>query len=649
MTNKYDESSIVTLGYREAIKQSIGMYIGSNDLSGMHHLLTEIVSNSMDEAAAGYGKTIKVTINRSDNSASVEDNGRGIPFHKKDNGEYAIIEMCTNLHSGGKFEGQGNYKSSLGLHGVGATVTNALSSDFIIEVWRDGEHCYFEVYDGDVNDPEITKYSGKRQGTTITFIPDKNVFGNAKWDIVKIQEELQLHALLNNGITFELVEKDDDKVLGSWKYYYTNGIKDMLKIKSADEKLLTNPIYFSTNVAADTGETCLVEMAFAYCEKGSEQIYSFVNGGYTPNDGTHVTGWKTAYTSLINKLARDNEVLKEKDKNLSGEIIRKGLILILSIKMDCRPMFAEQTKKTLNSPVARTFCSRAVAQLQLQPKEIKSILDKIMIEQKAEEAAQRKREAQEKIARGGKSMNSLKDLPEKLADANDFTDAEIFFCEGLSAAGGAKEMKNPSQAVLPLRGKVLNTTSKELADIIKSDVIKDILTCLGCGIGDHFNINNLRYNRIIIFTDADPDGQHIELLLMTLFLHHLPELVRAGKIYTAISPLYKTVNGKEIKYWTPDQTSEYKKYMRNHKNAESTRIKGLGELNAKELYETSMDPDNRTLIQLTTDDMEKTLKLYEQLMGKQPSLRKDFIIKNKLSKYSNLDDDVFDDDDVDDI
>lgn len=648
MNNKYDENSIVTLGYRDAIKQSIGMYIGSNDLAGMHHLLTEIVSNSMDEAAAGYGKTIKVTINRSDNSASVEDNGRGIPFHKKDNGEYAIVEMCTNLHSGGKFEGQGNYKSSLGLHGVGATVTNALSSDFIIEVWRDGEHCFFEVYEGDVNDPEITKYSGKRQGTTITFVPDKNVFGDIKWDIAKIQEELQLHALLNNGITFELIEKDDDKILGNWKYYYTNGIKDMLKIKSADEKLLTNPIYFSTNVTADTGETCLVEMAFVYCEKGSEQIYSFVNGGYTPNDGTHVTGWKTAYTSLINKLARDNEVLKEKDKNLSGDIIRKGLILVLSIKMDCRPMFAEQTKKTLNSPIARTFCSRAVAQLQLQPKEIKSILDKIMIEQKAEEAAQRKREAQEKIARGGKSMNSLKDLPEKLADANDFTDAEIFFCEGDSAAGNAKITKALNQAIMPLRGKVLNTTCKELADAIKSDTIKDILTCLGCGIGDHFNINNLRYNRIIFMTDSDPDGGHITLLLTTLFLHHLPELITAGKVYTAVPPLYKTVNNKEIKYWYPEDEKEYRKYMRNHKNAVSNRFKGLGEMNPDELYSTTMDPANRRLIQLTTDNMTQTLDLFNRLMGKQPSLRKDFILKNKLSKFSDLDNDTYDDYDDED-
>lgn len=645
---QYNENSIVTLGYRDAVAQALGMYIGSNDIVGMHHLLTEIVANAMDEAAAGYGKIIKVIIDRKDNSATVIDKGRGIPFHKKDNGNYAIVEMCTNLHSGGKFEGQGNYKSALGLHGVGATVTNALSSDFIIEVWREGEYCKFEIYNGNDEDAEplIEKYSGKNQGTSVYFVPDTKIFGDLKWDINRIKEELQLHALLNNGITFELEEKDGAKTLSTSKFIYTNGIKDMLKIKSEGLNMLTSPVYFSTTVPNDNGESCDVEMAFAYCDKTYETIYSFVNGGYTPNDGTHVTGWKTAYTSLINKVAREQGILKDNDKNLSGDIVRKGLVLVLSIKMTERPMFAEQTKRTLNSPSARGYCSKAVGQLSIGNKELKQILDKIMLEQKAEEAAQRKREAQEKIARGGKSMNSLKDLPEKLADASDFTDAEIFFCEGDSAAGGAKETKAKNQAVMPLRGKVLNTTCKELADAIKSDTIKDILTCLGCGIGDHFNINNLRYNRIIFMTDADPDGGHIELLLATLFLHHLPELILQGKVFAATAPLYKTTNGKEIKYWYPEDEKEYKKYMRNHKNATSNRYKGLGEMQSEELYATTMDPANRHLVPLTTDNLEETLALYERLMGKSPALRRDFILRNKLSKLD--DEDIFDDFDDED-
>ncbi len=637
----YDENSIVTLDYREAIKESLGMYIGSNNSDGMHHLLTEIVANAMDEAAAGYGKVIEVTINRDINSATVRDYGRGIPYKVKENGEYAIVEMCTNLHSGGKFEGQGAYKSSLGLHGVGATVTHALSSYFEINVWRDGEHCQFYSEDGVYPDPIITKDKSGKQGTEVMFIPSTEVFGDIEWDLKKIQDELQLHALLNNGITFVLRETKNTKVISEVKYLYTNGIKDMLKIKCEGLTMMTQPIYFETVVKNDVGNECKVEMAFAYCDRAIENIYSFVNGGYTPNDGTHVTGWKTGYTSLINKIARENDYLKEKDKNYSGDIVRKGLVLVLSIKMDERPMFAEQTKKTLNSPSARGYCSKAVGQLVLDKKQIKQILDKINIEQKAEEAAQRKREAQEKIARGGKSMNSLRDLPEKLADASDFTDAEIFFCEGDSAAGGAKEQKAANMAVLPLRGKILNTTCKELADAIKSDVIKDILTCLGCGIGDNFNINNLRYNRIIFMADADPDGGHIELLLTTLFLHHLPELIKQGKVYAAVPPLYRTINGKEVKYWTPAQLSEYKKYMRNHRNAETQRIKGLGEMNAEELYNTTMDPANRTLIQLTPDNLEKTMQLYDTLMGKSPSARKEYIIKNRLSKFDT--EDTFDD------
>lgn len=645
MLNEYNENSIITLNYREAARESLGMYIGSNDTTGMHHLLTEIVANAMDEASAGYGKEIKVIINTNENSAAVVDHGRGIPFKRNSSGNYAIIEMCTSLHSGGKFSGQGNYKSSLGLNGVGATITHALSIDFSIEVWRDGEHCLFTSYDGEYDEePLISPADPQKHGSIVTFTPDPAVFNNCKWEPDRIKKELQLHALLNNNITFILEVITDDKIVETTKYCYSNGIKDMLKIKTEGLNVLTTPVYFKTNIVNDDKEECDVEMAFCYCDKNSELIYSFVNGGYTPNDGTHVTGWKSAYTSFINKTMKEQGILKEKDKNLTGEIVRRGLVLILSIKMSERPLFGEQTKLTLNSPSARGFCSKAVGQLTIPNKELKQILDKITIEQKAEEAAQRKREAQEKIARGGKSMNSLRDLPEKLADASDFTDAEIFFCEGDSAAGGAKATKNASQAVMPLRGKIKNCTSLELADVIKSDIIKNILTCLGCGIGDHFNINNLRYNRIIIMTDADADGGHIEILLITLFLHHLPELVKQGKVYAAVAPLYKTITAKETKYWLPSQISEYKKYIRNHKNVEVIRFKGLGEMGDEELYETTMNPEHRELIQLTTENMEKTLQLYDQLMGKQPSLRRDFILKNKLSKYSQGEDDLFEDD-----
>ena len=641
----YDENSIKTLNYREAAREALGMYIGSADSEGLHHLLTEIVANAMDEAAAGFGKKITITIDKQTNRATVKDEGRGIPYKKNKAGQYAIVEMCTNLHSGGKFEGQGNYKSALGLNGVGATVTCGLSSTFEINVWRDGEHCHFGVYDGKHGDPEIEKYNGKEQGSEVSFIPDIEVFKDIKWDINKIKEKIQLNALLNNGIRFIIKYVDGSKLLETTEYYYTNGIKDLLKLKTQDLKILTDPVYFSTTTSTDSGETCDVEFAFCYSDKATELIYSFVNGGYTPHDGTHVTGWKTAFTSSINKLARDQEVLKDKDKNLSGEIIRRGLVLVLSIKMSERPMFAEQTKLTLNSPSARGLVSKAVGQLTLDKKVAKQILDKIMIEQKAEDAAQRKREAQEKIARGGKNMNSLKDLPsESFSDASDFSDAEIFLTEGLSAAGGARETKNASQAVLALRGKILNTTTKELADAIKSEVIKNILTAFGCGVGEHFNINNLRYNRIIIFTDSDPDGQHIRILLLTLFLHHLPELITQGKVYAVESPIYKVKTAqKNVIYFYTEK--EAQKYFKTHKGFHAIHIKGLGELEPDELYSTSMDPANRHLVQLTTQNIEQTLDLYERLMGKQPSLRREFIIKNKLSSITE--DELYDDDNID--
>lgn len=574
MTNlNYDENSIVSLDWREGIRQNSSMYIGNTDAQGLLHLMIEVVANSIDEAAAGFGKEIKIEIGTKTNRMTVSDKGRGIPFKKNSSGKFAIMEACTSTHAGGKFEGATGYKSALGLHGLGLKLVNALSTDCNISIDREEGHCEVDFKNGELqyDEPYIELRPQKITGTTVSFIPDPTVFAGLKWDVKAIEDRVQMDALLNNNLKFiVIVDGKVDKT-----YLYTNGTKDLLNIKFADKQFVTSPVYFKTSVVDDkTGASADVDMAFAYTD-GAEQIYSFINGGYTPNDGTHVTGFKSAYTSLINKIAREQGVLKDKDKNFTGEMVRRGLALILVVRADFRLAFAEQTKYTLNSPEARSLVSKAVGQMKLDSKQIKQILDKIEIEQKAEEAAQRKREAQEKIARGGKSMNSLRDLPEKLADASDFNDVELFLVEGDSAAGGAREQKAANQAVLPLRGKILNTTSKELADIIKSDIIKNILTCLGCGIGDHFNINNLRYNRIIIMTDADADGQHIELLLMTLFLHHLPELVKQGKIFAAVPPLYKTITTKETKYWTPDQLSEYKKYVRNHKKVEVTRFKGL--------------------------------------------------------------------------
>lgn len=630
----YDANSIKTLNPRESIRENLGMYIGSNNLTGLHQLFIEGIANSIDEAVAGYGNEINVIVSTAKNELTIIDNGRGIPFGINDEGKDALIEATCNLHGGGKFIGQDGYKSSLGLHGLGLKCIHYLSSNFTIKSVRDNQMCSLS-FD---KDDRMTKIgpvaSVEKRGTTITFIPDGRIFNDLKWDPTVIAAKMQTFALLNNNIKF-ILNVDGVKQ----EFFYTDGIKDLLKIKIGDANLITTPVFQKCDITNDNGDHAYFEFGFAYTDKSAENEYCYANGGETPNGGTYLTGFKSAYTSLINKYAKDAGI----DKKFTGDMVRRGLIMVMIMRADFRLQYAEQTKLTLNSPEARGLASKAVGQFDIDSKIVKQILNKITIEQKAEEAAQRKREAQEKIARGGKSMNSLKDLPEKLADASDFTDAEIFFVEGDSAAGGAREAKSANQAILPLKGKVKNCTALELDEVIKSDTIKDILTCLGCGIGDHFNINNLRYNRIIIMTDSDPDGGHIEILLLTLFLHHLPELVRQGKVYTAVSPLYKTITAKEKRYWLPNELTEYKKYVRNHKNVEVVRLKGLGELNADELYSTTMDPEHRSLIQLTTDNIEETLKLYDVLMGKQPSLRKDFIIRNKLSKYSQTEDDTIDD------
>lgn len=633
----YDANSIKTLSPRESVRENLGMYIGDADQRGLHQLFIEGIANSIDEAVAGYGTNIEVSIDTKLNSISIKDSGRGIPFGTNKEGKDALIEATCNLHGGGKFVGQEGYKSSLGLHGLGLKCIHYLSSWFHIESCRSEETCYltFEGADDKMTTFKVEKTPKCESGTLISFIPDTLIFKDLKWNKDIIADYMQTYALLNNNISFSLVI--DKKVYK--KFVYTDGIKDLLSIKTADAKLVTPPIFQKCDVTNESGDHAHFEFGLVYTDKGSEWEYCYANGGETPNGGTYLTGFKSAYTSLINKLAKENGL----DKKFSGDLVRKGLVLVMIMRADFRLQFAEQTKLTLNSPEARGLASKAVGGFTFDKKSIKAILDKIESEQKVEEAAQRKREAQEKILHGGKNLNSLRDMPAKLADASDFTDAEIFFCEGDSAAGGAKETKTSNMAVMPLRGKILNTYSKELADIVKSPIIKDILTCLGCGIGDNFNIKNLRYNRIILLADSDPDGNHIELLLATLFLCHLPELIKQGKVYAALSPIYKVKDArKNILYFYNEK--EAQKWFRTHKGFSALHIKGLGEMDPDELFETTMNPENRHLVQLKTEDFQKTLDLYNVLMGKSAELRRSFILNHKLT--SDVDD-LFEDDTID--
>ena len=417
----YDANSIKTLNPRESIRENLGMYIGSNNSTGLHQLFIEGIANSIDEAVAGYGNEINVIVSTAKNELTIIDNGRGIPFGINDEGKDALIEATCNLHGGGKFIGQDGYKSSLGLHGLGLKCIHYLSSSFTIKSVRDNQMCSLSF---DKND-RMTKIgpvaSVEKRGTTITFIPDDRIFNDLKWDSTLIAAKMQTFALLNNNIKF-ILNVDGAKQ----EFFYTDGIKDLLKIKIGDANLITTPVFQKCDITNDNGDHAYFEFGFAYTDKSAENEYCYANGGETPNGGTYLTGFKSAYTLLINKYAKDAGI----DKKFTGDMVRRGLIMVMIMRADFRLQYAEQTKLTLNSPEARGLASKAVGQFDIDSKVIKQILNKITIEQKAEEAAQRKREAQEKIARGGKSMNSLKDLPEKLADASDFTDAEIFFVEG---------------------------------------------------------------------------------------------------------------------------------------------------------------------------------------------------------------------------
>lgn len=634
MGKQYDENSIRQLNWREAIRNSIGMYISNADVGGMHHLLEEIVANAMDEAAAGYGDEIEVTIAADSNMAIVQDHGRGVPFRMNREGHYAILSVYQGLHAGGKFEGDTAYKSSLGLNGVGGTVTNALSTYMMVRSVREDGTCEVVFHDGE-GEPKIVDGRNKETGTTVSFIPDARVFKDIKWDIELIKEKLQYHALLNNGIRFKLFIEDKGKPRREVaNFYYTNGIKDMLTLKAEGEKVLTKPIYNKVEIAKGTPDEFIIEYAFQYIDKPGEHFYAFTNGGYNPDEGTHVTGFRSGFTSLINKKAKELEYIK--DENFDGAIIRRGLLCILSVKMVQRPQFAEQTKLKLTSPEARTACSQAIGKLVLTKAQADEIIKKVQVEQKAEDAAKRAKAAAAKVANGGKNLNTLRDMPEKLADCPDRS-GELFIVEGDSAAGNAKIMRNKqNQAVLPLRGKILNTFNKDLADSLESQIIKDLLTTLGCGIGENFNMRNLRYDKILILSDADPDGSHIQLLIEALFLRHLPQLIMAGKLYRVVPPLYKITNQRGTNYYFSEKEARNKTGDRIH-------YKGLGEQSPQELYETCLDPETRHLIQLKPDDINTDLKAFEVLMGKSAESRRGFILSHKI--HSEIGE-AYDDDDA---
>lgn len=494
-TNNYTSKDIKTLEGIEAVKLRPGMYIGSIDSDGMHHLLLEVISNSIDEYLNGFGTEVKINIDTTNNVASVSDDGRGIPFGKTDKGTEAMIDICTSLHSGGKF-GQGGYSVSGGLHGIGLTAVNALSNYFSIISSRDSQTATLTSSRGENVSFSVGKLDKiLKQGTLVTFQPDEKVFGKAKFDISKIEQIVKELSFLTSGMKF---------YVNGRLFLSQDGLKDMVKTRVSDP--ITDIVYIASEL-----ESYKLELAFQFVDSRTEKIYAFTNNIPNREGGTHVTGFKTAFTTTLNRLARQYGFIDEKDSNLNGDTMRNGLVAAISLKMVEAPVFQGQTKEKLMTAEARGIVSQIVnSQLEklISKKDVKTIVERALTEQKAEEAAKRAREAAKKIASGGKSMSAIKDLPSKLTDCKDRVNGELWLLEGDSAAGSAKMCRDvATQAVLPLRGKVLNTHDKELADIIKNKEVKDMITAFGTGINDQFNINNLRYKRIIILSDADSDGK----------------------------------------------------------------------------------------------------------------------------------------------
>ena len=635
VTKDYNADSIQVLEGLEAVRKRPGMYIASTSSKGLHHLVWEIVDNSIDEAMAGYATHIEVTIGLN-NIITVKDDGRGIPvdIHPK-TGKSTVETIYTVLHAGGKFGG-GGYKVSGGLHGVGASVVNALSDYLEVKVYKNGK-IYFQRFEQGGAPKEPLKVIGEcdpnRTGTTVTFKPDPEIFTETTifdYDVLKTRlEEL---AYLNKGLKIYLI---DERVEPNKKeeFCYDGGLVQYVE-KLNKNKDTINQIIDVTGTENDIS----IEVAFQYNDGYLSNIYSFVNNIVTPEGGTHEEGVRRALTRIINKYAQNNKFLKEKDDPLTGEDVREGLTMIVSCKHP-NPQFEGQTKTKLGNSEVRSIADKIFSEqferfLLENPNEAKMIMDKSLLAARARIAAKKAREITRKPA--GLEISSL---PGKLADCSskDPTISELYLVEGNSAGGSAKDGRDSiTQAILPLRGKVLNVEKSRLDKILANNEIISMITAIGTGIGEEFNINKLRYHKIVIMTDADVDGSHIRILLLTFFYRYFKPLIEGGYIYAACPPLYRISHGKTVKYVQTDQ--EKNDYLESIGNIKVSiqRNKGLGEMDATELWETTMNKENRTLLQLTVEDAVLADRTLTELMGEDVEPRKIFLEEN--AKYvSNLD------------
>lgn len=694
----YSSEQITVLEGLDPVKKRPGMYIGSTGPKGLHHLIWEVVDNGIDEAMAGHATEVEITLNP-DGSVTVRDDGRGIPVDIHKQQKVSALELVmTKLHAGGKF-GDGGYKVSGGLHGVGVSVVNALSDWMVAEVHRDG-HWYVQEYDGgvpkykvkdlgtissvktvslknkDVVLPQDKTWQKQATGTRQTFKPNADIFETVEFDWQIIVDHLRRQAYLNKGIRIKLRNLQGEKEQ-KYQYYFEGGIATYVKyINRAKEERQEEIFYVEKNVVPEEGNKhelpVVVEVAFQYTDDVKESIFSFANNIINPEGGMHLVGFRTALTRTLNNYARAKGFLKDKDQNLSGEDTREGLTAVISVKVP-EPQFEGQTKAKLGNPEVRPAVDQVVSQaltdfLETRPKEGEKIVGKILLAQQARLAAKSAREA---VIRKG-ALEGMT-LPGKLADCSsrkaEFS--ELYIVEGDSAGGSAKQGRNREfQAILPLRGKVLNVERARLDKLLANNELKSLVIAMGTNIGEQFDISNLRYHRIIIMTDADVDGSHIRTLLLTLFYRYFPELISAGHLYIAQPPLYGIRKGKNVQfaYTEEDKDVILKSYEKDSKDktaktkSEKTaeaksdddgseedtgvgetiagvniqRYKGLGEMNAEQLWETTMNPETRVMKQVTIEDAEKADQIFSVLMGSEVQPRKKFI-QTHAQKVENLD------------
>ena len=637
MSVEYGADQIQILEGLEAVRKRPGMYIGSTSIRGLHHLVYEIVDNSVDEALAGFCDTIKVTIHE-DNTITVEDNGRGIPVGINQKAGLPAVEVVfTVLHAGGKFGG-GGYKVSGGLHGVGASVVNALSEWLEVEICKEGKVHKQRYERGKVMYPlkVVGECDPKKTGTKVTFLPDKEIFEETVFDYNTLKQRFREMAFLTKGLRIVICDERPEENIEK-EFYYEGGIKEFVQYLNKSK----TPLYENIIYCEGEKDGVVVEVAMQHNDSYNDNTYGFVNNITTPEGGMHVVGFRNALTKTFNEYARKNKLLKDSEPNLSGEDIREGLTAIISIKIS-DPQFEGQTKQKLGNSEARGAVDSIVSNqleifLEQNPSVGKITIEKSVMAQRAREAARKARD----LTRRKGALDGMS-LPGKLADCSDKdpSNCEIYIVEGDSAGGSAKTARDrKTQAILPLRGKILNVEKARLDKIYANAEIKAMITAFGTGIHDDFDISKLRYHKIIIMTDADVDGAHISTLLLTFLYRFMPELIKQGYVYLAQPPLYKLEKNKKVWYaYSDEELNEILTEVGRDGNNKIQRYKGLGEMDAEQLWETTMDPEHRILLKVTMDeDTSSELDLtFTTLMGDQVEPRREFIEEN--AKYvKNLD------------